>query len=1072
MNLREVFEDGLFLRNVLIAFVTLSFLLIFVSFAVAQVDESNNLEDGVIEGASKVVDEALVDGGSIEEKAISGEIVEEEEIFIEENIVDEVLLDEDDEILEEAVTEDFGSNKSEDVEINTSEEDYVFVDLGDIEGNFSDTGETDVFEVFNKSENIEDLEGSSEEVLGGEDKVDKEIVNEKKLVRYILFNGGEKEIETKIFESEDVEITKESRILEPEEGFGKEVIVSSEEHFDRELVVYEDIDEVNEKAVKVFWFVEGERIDITDNSDFDLRFYDRNDNGLYDRISWIVPHLSEQTFQIILDLSEENVSGSTNSSYINLRVLSAPSGVYSSLDNIFNFSFEVDRSELNGSLKCEFNLEDSNGGQVFFTEVHGLSNNVTVRDLQNDTYNWEFRCFDTGDLSINDSESDIFMVGINQIPNVSLTSDRTSVYIGEDVRFFVDVSSEVAHDYYYLLDYGDSSNSGIRSYPDVDQFNEEYTHSYSSVGNYDVNLSLTYDGDKKTSRKLSVSVTEDPALSSGETDPEVDLLSPVNDKSFSYAPEDFDDMIIDFEYKVTDVNKIVNCTFELYKWSDNSSFAESISLADSVAVDKSITSGETNTLSLKFFEDDGGDYTWGVTCFNNYSNSDYQDRDFSINLEGGQEDNGVESSSRKTTQTVDEDYDRKDDVEGLLENINAFLENYESYDLKERNALEDMQIVDDLLFYKRKLLQIRLDLQHNLEFMTDDVKRAERKSEIFGEIDDIKDKVIVDVDVLEEYEYVKNGIHTDISGLVDSYVEYSGLVLSSSEKRALERGLIGLQSDLSTSVIVRDVELDYGDRKERVTLVSKDVSVKDDSFGVIIESIPKDVASSMEDLYVINTHKIISEDPIFEIEVSDLVEDKIVYYLKDVVDLKTIESTATIAFSDSIRGEESSFISLSGFSVFSQTREYGDFVFYLSWILFIVLILVILDYIYVKIRRSLVSKDRNVKVCLDLINRSREHLKSGDFNSARAEYDKIKQIYVLLSDSGKKFVFKKIGALKAGLDVAELDYALNDIKSSLYRGDRESAISLYTRVREIYDRLPEKSKNKIYPKISSIKSLF
>jgi len=58
---------------------------------------------------------------------------------------------------------------------------------------------------------------------------------------------------------------------------------------------------------RLYWIVDGNIIDVTNDLEFDVSFEDADNNSIYDTICWIVPKLSEQNFVIEADLSIINV---------------------------------------------------------------------------------------------------------------------------------------------------------------------------------------------------------------------------------------------------------------------------------------------------------------------------------------------------------------------------------------------------------------------------------------------------------------------------------------------------------------------------------------------------------------------------------------------------------------------------------------------------------------------------------------------------------------------------------------------------------------------------------------------
>jgi hypothetical protein len=162
----------------------------------------------------------------------------------------------------------------------------------------------------------------------------------------ILYKDNKKEIETEALreEIEAANIGKAETENSLEGRWVKNVVVYSQEHYDNELTVYTNIEEIEgiEDSLKIYWMspsgagISGEKTDITDNPDFRLEFYDTDGDELSDRISWIVPHLSEQIFEIVINLS----SGGNSSSEQNVSInqVEVPSG---EAENPVRFEFNI-----------------------------------------------------------------------------------------------------------------------------------------------------------------------------------------------------------------------------------------------------------------------------------------------------------------------------------------------------------------------------------------------------------------------------------------------------------------------------------------------------------------------------------------------------------------------------------------------------------------------------------------------------------------------------------------------------------------------------------------------------------
>ncbi|MEK9179400.1 MAG: hypothetical protein AAB893_02940, partial [Patescibacteria group bacterium] len=77
--------------------------------------------------------------------------------------------------------------------------------------------------------------------------------------------------------------------------FGKRIIISSNTHYEN-IVSFTDIPDVDEMNIKLYWIVNETR------QEFNYTAYDLNKNGKVDYIEWITPHLSNETFEVSLNI--------------------------------------------------------------------------------------------------------------------------------------------------------------------------------------------------------------------------------------------------------------------------------------------------------------------------------------------------------------------------------------------------------------------------------------------------------------------------------------------------------------------------------------------------------------------------------------------------------------------------------------------------------------------------------------------------------------------------------------------------------------------------------------------------
>jgi len=69
----------------------------------------------------------------------------------------------------------------------------------------------------------------------------------------------------------------------------------------------------------LFWNINGTKTNVTNDPKFQVEFVDTNNNGIYDRMFWVVPQLSEQVFEIIGSPSSQSSSTACQDVFLNFE---------------------------------------------------------------------------------------------------------------------------------------------------------------------------------------------------------------------------------------------------------------------------------------------------------------------------------------------------------------------------------------------------------------------------------------------------------------------------------------------------------------------------------------------------------------------------------------------------------------------------------------------------------------------------------------------------------------------------------------------------------------------------------
>src|SRR3989339_1963267 len=106
-------------------------------------------------------------------------------------------------------------------------------------------------------------------------------------VKEVLMESGEYEMEYE---------TPGPVAIEDKTDFGKRIVITSEVHYENILAYTYLENEAVQEEIRLYRTTNGSRELIN------VKSYDKNNNGLIDYIEWTVPHLSEQTYELMIEI--------------------------------------------------------------------------------------------------------------------------------------------------------------------------------------------------------------------------------------------------------------------------------------------------------------------------------------------------------------------------------------------------------------------------------------------------------------------------------------------------------------------------------------------------------------------------------------------------------------------------------------------------------------------------------------------------------------------------------------------------------------------------------------------------
>jgi hypothetical protein len=672
-------------------------------------------------------------------------------------------------------------------------------------------------------------------------------------------------------------------------------------------------------------------------------------------------------------------------------------------------------------------------GQVIVKNSSGVLKTLTASNGQINLGNFSSAGSYTVEIEFDELSPVNVVSQTFSVVTYELTSNKVKAQTGEQIEFGVKINSPVEKISVYELNF--SSGTPLSGWPDVNLVDEKINRSYSAAGNYSLRLIFITGGRIFEVVKNGVEIY---AQNSSYID--IELIYPHDNLVIN---RDY----ITLEFRVKSDGAIKNCTSSLYK----TSIFEQLALSSDTLVNKKEykTIDENVRHEIYITDLQPGTYGWYVKCYKNESLSTDKVAYFNVSYTPTTTTQTSSSSSSSSSSSAFTN-EKTEEIQEVLDKINKFLEDYKSFSLEEREVIDKLNILEKYDIYKRRLNQINQDL--NSISLTES-----RKAELYNEVDTINEDVMSKVSILESREYIKNTFEGDMSEIITNYFEGNSVKI---EKDLLKKIILfneGLQKGLFIESKLQKIELHYDNNIEKITLVTKKGNIKSDEKRKVLEYFPEEIT---EDITFITKSKKI-KDKFFEIEK----EESIVYYLSGFVDFEKLNKVETILFEESVQKNSAG---ITGSVV--RIIDYTQYDVPLLIIILLILIFLIISGILAfrrKLRLKRWKEEPNFLRITEQIRQANISLKEGDLESARNDYHKIQELYVLLEKDCKAYLYQKIKEIRKEIDKKDIRALIKEYTEAKQEWRKEDAERLYENIKLIYKRLPKKERERVYQKLKA-----
>ena len=489
-----------------------------------------------------------------------------------------------------------------------------------------------------------------------------------------------------------------------------------------------------------------------------------------------------------------------------------------------------------------------------------------------------------------------------------------------------------------------------------------------------------------SNQTLTYSLSESSSTSTvSSNDVSIDLISPNNNTYQSGT--------VILSAKVT-TSKSASCS--IYLTASKNSWSKE--------VNKTSVNSDT-TISGQTAVDTGKDYTWFAECKTDFGTYDSETRKF--------------TTSQKTISSATVSASGVVDAGVIRQKLEEAMQNLDALDVNSKRAAESMKLravlEKKLTDYDRILRDI-----NNIQFRRDlsDAQKDAKRQEYRDNLKAIDNNTPLNISVTKSEDFINYPKKEELIRIASDYAnttKHTG-TLNVDE-------LQNLQNKISVKTSVSHVDMVMLDgTKKQITLIVKQLTYTGNfsKNDFLLESIPKYVVSSSDQITFLTTNDVVNEDPLLKFKN----ETSIIYYVDGYKEFDKIKTISTIAFSDSLY--QSGRNSLTGNVIFANIDPASP----VSLIvLLVIIILVYITYAYdlvdkVRVITSSNFKGKAVEKIVMLINDSFDSLQAGNIDQANFIFKEVKLSYENANEEVRKEVYPHATKLHDSINKAYFEKLL------------------------------------------------
>ncbi|MEM3373964.1 MAG: MopE-related protein [Candidatus Woesearchaeota archaeon] len=581
--------------------------------------------------------------------------------------------------------------------------------------------------------------------------------------------------------------------------------------------------------------------------------------------------------------------------------------------------------------------------------------------------------------------------------------------------------------------------------------------------------------------------------------PEIYLLSPQNNTEITSTNN------LEIKFKFND-NSNADCSLlisngdqwwqeyqTLYNLSSNSEYLFKLNLSD--------------------LSDINDKLIYKLKCIDDDENIAYTQNYF-LNILNNQKLN--QENNVEITQTSSNDTEQETTYQ-VIENIYSVIPDFDTYSPDDKKIVEYLDMETLIKDAKRKLEMANRDL-FNLRYKPDTESILQARDEIYQRIEKIKDETPLSVSTKKKVNFVKYVDENEIENYFEEYIKLKNLNIDKNLKKKLIEQNKLLQKKSTIETTAYNVEIKYiSGRIQDITLLVRNIDSDLLSNLNLVEFVPKDIEETTDNMVFITQAQILNKDPVIEYDLSKL--NEIVYYFKESISLDDLPKIKPLLITTKL--DETS-NKITGFAIFDNLgfSETNKKIFIIELIIIFILLGIYL-YFYFTNRETIVitnNNDKNsnknqnnefqaytkdmskhylnvrqyeftnesiskensqinkfsqaktfvdnekVNYIFSVLSKAEHDISNKQIKNAALKYHELKFLYELLNKKDQKIIKPYLINL---IDKITL-YHINELHDlaiyELTMGNLENALNYYNEIEQEYEKLSEKSKDKIFGK--------